>query len=48
MRDVIRDVRHCIDGINLQNVLIELASRFHRVIYEHLLQYNYNEGGGYL
>lgn len=45
MRDVIRDVRHCIDGINLQNVLIELASRFHRVIYEHLLQYNYNEGG---
>jgi exocyst complex component 5 len=35
-------IKKSIDGENLNEVLQELGIRFHRVIYEHLLQYQYN------
>lgn len=38
----IAQIKKTIDGENLIEVLQELGIRFHRVIYEHLLQYQYN------
>jgi exocyst complex component 5 len=38
----IAQIKKTIDGENLTEVLQELGFRFHRVIYEHLLQYQYN------
>lgn len=38
----ILQIKKTIDGENLTEVLQELGIRFHRVIYEHLLQYQYN------
>ncbi|CRK86964.1 CLUMA_CG000780, isoform A [Clunio marinus] len=38
-------IKKTIDGENLVEVLQELGVRFHRVIYEHLLQYQYNTLG---
>lgn len=38
----IAQIKKSIDGENLTEVLQELGVRFHRVIYEHLLQYQYN------
>lgn len=38
----IAQIKKSIDGENLTEVLQELGIRFHRVIYEHLLQYQYN------
>lgn len=38
----IAQIKKTIDGDNLTEVLQELGVRFHRVIYEHLLQYQYN------
>lgn len=38
----IAQIKKTIDGGNLTEVLQELGIRFHRVIYEHLLQYQYN------
>jgi exocyst complex component 5 len=38
----IAQIKKTIDGENLTEVLQELGVRFHRVIYEHLLQYQYN------
>ena len=34
-----------LDGNNVEAVLRELGVRLHRVIYEHLLQYQYNSMG---
>lgn len=38
----IAQIKKTIDGENLTEVLQELGIRFHRVIYEHLQQYQYN------
>lgn len=38
----IAKIKKTIDGENLTEVLQELGIRFHRVIYEHLLQFQYN------
>lgn len=38
----ISQIKKTIDGDNLTEVLQELGVRFHRVIYEHFLQYQYN------
>lgn len=48
MRKSIKLIQECLHGRNTKNVLIELGIRFHRVIYDHLLQYTYNSGGNYL
>lgn len=45
LQKTIRQIKDCLDGKNLQNVLVEVGVRFHRTIYEHLLQYTYNESG---
>jgi len=38
----ITQIKKTVDGENLTEVLRELGIRFHRVVYEHLLQYQYN------
>lgn len=38
-------IRSCLDGKNLESVLGDLGERFHRVIYEHLQQFQYNSMG---
>ncbi|KAL1114999.1 hypothetical protein AAG570_007822 [Ranatra chinensis] len=41
----INHIRECLDGRNLDCVMSELGCRFNRVIYEHLLQFQYNSAG---
>jgi len=38
-------IRSCLDGKNLETVLYDLGIRFHRVIYEHFQQFQYNSMG---
>jgi len=38
-------IRTCLDGKNLETVLYDLGIRFHRVIYEHFQQFQYNSMG---
>lgn len=38
-------IRESLDGKNLETVMLELGTRFHRVIYEHLQQFQYNSSG---
>lgn len=42
---MIRNIRDSLDGKNVENVLTELGIRFHRVIYEHLQQFQFNSAG---
>jgi len=42
---MIRQIRDSLDGKNVENVLTELGIRFHRVIYEHLQQFQFNSAG---
>lgn len=42
INECIAQIKKTIDGENLIEVLQELGVRFHRIIYEHLLQYQYN------
>ncbi|XP_058791002.1 exocyst complex component 5 [Phymastichus coffea] len=42
---MIRHIRDRLDGKGLENVLTELGIRFHRVIYEHLQQFQFNSAG---
>lgn len=42
---MIRHIRDRLDGKNAENVLTELGIRFHRVIYEHLQQFQFNSAG---
>lgn len=44
----IDNIRFGLDGKNVEAVLTELGIRFHRVIYDHLLQYQYNSMGAML
>ena len=38
-------IRFSLDGKNVDAVLMEIGMRVHRVIYDHLLQYQYNSMG---
>lgn len=38
-------IRDCLDGKNVELTLLELGTRFHRVVYEHLQQFQYNSLG---
>ena len=38
-------IRFCLDGKNVDAVLMEIGMRFHRVVYDHLLQFQYNSMG---
>ncbi|XP_033227163.1 exocyst complex component 5 isoform X2 [Belonocnema kinseyi] len=42
---MIRHIHDSLDGKSLENVLKELGIRFHRVIYEHLQQFQFNSAG---
>lgn len=42
---MIRHIRDSLDGNNAENILTELGIRFHRVIYEHLQQFQFNSAG---
>lgn len=42
---MIRHIDDSLDGKSLENVLTELGIRFHRVIYEHLQQFQFNSAG---
>lgn len=45
IHNTIQRIKSCLDGKNAENVLLELGIRLHRVIYEHLLQFQYNSIG---
>uniref|UniRef100_A0A1B6CXT9 Exocyst complex component 5 n=1 Tax=Clastoptera arizonana TaxID=38151 RepID=A0A1B6CXT9_9HEMI len=45
MNSTIKQLRDCLDGNNVEFVMTELGIRFHRVIYDHLLQFQYNSAG---
>uniref|UniRef100_A0A069DWN9 Exocyst complex component 5 n=1 Tax=Panstrongylus megistus TaxID=65343 RepID=A0A069DWN9_9HEMI len=45
MSDNIKHIRESLDGTNRELVMTELGCRFHRVIYEHLQQFQYNSTG---
>ncbi|XP_071454035.1 exocyst complex component 5 [Hetaerina americana] len=38
-------IRDSLDGKNVESLMMELGCRFHRVIYEHLQQFQYNSSG---
>ncbi|XP_017890253.1 exocyst complex component 5 [Ceratina calcarata] len=42
---MIRHIRNTLDGKHLNNVLTELGTRFHKVIYDHLQQFQFNSAG---
>jgi hypothetical protein len=42
---IIRHIRDQFDGKSLENVLTELGIRFHRIIFEHLQQFQFNSAG---
>lgn len=42
---MIRHIRNTLDGKNLNNVLTELGVRFHKVVYDHLQQFQFNSAG---
>ena len=45
MKSQVETIRQSLDGKNVDAVLTELGTRFHRVIYEHLQQFQYNSTG---
>ncbi|XP_014601357.1 PREDICTED: exocyst complex component 5 isoform X2 [Polistes canadensis] len=42
---MIRQIRNTLDGKNLETALTELGVRFHKVIYDHLQQFQFNSAG---
>jgi len=38
-------IRFGLDGKNIESVLTEFGIRFHRVVYDHLLQFQFNSFG---
>jgi flagellar motor switch/type III secretory pathway protein FliN len=44
----VQQIRHSLDGKNVEAVLMELGIRFHKVVYEHLLQFQYSSIGAML
>lgn len=45
VQTIIKEIKQNLDGNNVVGVLQELGIRLHRVIYEHLLQFQYNTAG---
>ena len=45
MAEQIDTIRFGLDGKNVDSVLTELGIRFHRIIYEHLQQFQYSTMG---
>lgn len=45
IQPAIGQIKKCVDGENLQNVLQEFGVRFHRVIYDHLQSLQFNTAG---
>uniref|UniRef100_A0A1B6HK07 Exocyst complex component 5 n=1 Tax=Homalodisca liturata TaxID=320908 RepID=A0A1B6HK07_9HEMI len=45
MSSIVAHIRDSLDGKNVEYVMCELGCRFHRVIYDHLLQFTYNSAG---
>lgn len=43
--NTIKRIKSCLDGKNAESVLLELGIRLHRVIYEHLQQFQFNSVG---
>lgn len=42
---IIKQVQRCLDGDNLKGIMNEIGVRLHRVIYEHLQQFQYTTAG---
>ncbi|XP_066993892.1 exocyst complex component 5 isoform X2 [Anabrus simplex] len=42
---MVEQIRDSLDGKNVESLMMELGSRFHRVIFEHLQQFQYNSAG---
>lgn len=42
---IIKQIKTCVDGDNLSSVMMEFGVRLHRVIFEHLQQFQYNSAG---
>lgn len=45
INNIITQIKNSLDGKNATMVLEELGTRLHRVIYDHLLQFQYNTAG---
>ncbi|XP_044011721.1 exocyst complex component 5 isoform X2 [Aphidius gifuensis] len=45
VKTMIRHIHDSLDGNNAESILTEFGIRFHRVIYEHLQQYQFNSAG---
>jgi len=48
INSVITAIRSQIDGENLDALLLEMGLRLHKIVYDHLLQYQYNSMGAML
>lgn len=42
---MVERIRDSLDGKNVEALMMEFGARFHRVIYEHLQQFQYNSAG---
>jgi Exocyst complex component Sec10. len=42
---MVERIRDSLDGKNVESLMMELGVRFHRVIFEHLQQFQYNSAG---
>lgn len=42
---IIKQIQRCLDGENLKSTMTEIGVRLHRVIYEHLQQFQYTTAG---
>lgn len=45
---VIRQIQRFLDGENLKTIMTEIGVRLHRVIYDHLLQFQFTTSGKHL
>ncbi|KDR06665.1 exocyst complex component 5 isoform X2 [Zootermopsis nevadensis] len=45
VRSMVERIRDSLDGKNVEALMMEFGARFHRVIYEHLQQFQYNSAG---
>jgi hypothetical protein len=43
---MVERIRDSLDGKNVEALMMEFGTRFHRIIYEHLQQFQYNSAGG--
>lgn len=45
LNPIIRQIQTCVDGDNLSAIMTEFGVRLHRIIFEHLQQFQYNSAG---